>query len=61
MIKLVLMLVVGIGLGICLSGLAVLLWIDYRTYKEDEAFDDELRDMEQYFLAEYYNDGKDNK
>lgn len=57
--KLVLMMVLGIIFGICISGLIVLMVIDYREMKEDEEFDDGLRDMEQYFIAEYYKSGKD--
>ena len=59
--KLVLMLIVGTVLGMCISGLSVLMYLDYQESKEDEEFDQALRDMEQYYLAEYYQDGKENK
>lgn len=60
-IKLVIMMVLGVIFGISVSAIAVMMIIDYRERKEDEAFDRDLRDMEQYFIAEYYKTGKDDK
>lgn len=59
--KLCTMFLLGIVFGICVSVLAYMVWTDYQTAKEDEEFDNALRDMEQYYLAEYYQDGKENK
>lgn len=59
--KLCIMFLIGIVFGICASGLGYLVWTDYQAAKEDEEFDNALRDMEQYYLAEYYQDGKESK
>ena len=59
--KLILMFIVGAFFGFSITGLGYLMWTDYQDAKEDEEFDNALRDMEQYYLAEYYQDGKENK
>ena len=59
--KLILMFIVGAFFGFSITGLIYLMWTDYKATKEDEEFDNALRDMEQYYLAEYYQDGKENK
>ena len=59
--KLILMFIVGAFFGFSITGLGYLMWADYKAAKEDEEFDNALRDMEQYYLAEYYQDGKENK
>lgn len=59
--KLILMFIVGAFFGFSITGLVYLMWTDYQATKEDEEFDNALRDMEQYYLAEYYQDGKENK
>lgn len=59
--KLIIMFIIGAVFGVCSAGISYLTWTDYKMYKEDEQMDLELRDMEQYYLAEYYQDGKENK
>ncbi len=59
--RLILMFIVGAFFGFGITGLSYLMWTDYQLHKEDEQMDLELRDMEQYYLAEYYQDGKENK
>ena len=59
--KLILMFIVGAFFGFSITSLGYLMWTDYQAAKEDEEFDNALRDMEQYYLAEYYQDGKENK
>ena len=59
--KLLIMFITGIVFGICASGIAYLVWTDYKAYKEDKLWDDTLRDMEQYYIEEYYDNGKENK
>lgn len=59
--RLILMFIVGAFFGFAVTGLIYLMWTDYQAAKEDEEFDNALRDMEQYYLAEYYQDGKENK
>ena len=59
--KLCIMFLIGIVFGICASGLGYLVWTDYLLTKEDEEWDKTLRDMEQYYIKEYYDNGKENK
>ena len=59
--KLCIMFLIGIVFGICISGLGYLVWTDYQLAKEDEEWDKTLRDMEQYYIEEYYDNGKDSK
>lgn len=59
--KLCIMFLIGIVFGICVAGLSYLVWTDYQAAKEDEEFDNALRDMEQYYIAEYYNNKEDLK
>jgi hypothetical protein len=55
------MFLIGIVFGICVAGLSYLVWTDYQLAKEDEKWDKTLRDMEQYYIEEYYDNGKENK
>ena len=59
--KLILMFIVGAFFGFSITGLGYLMWTDYQDAKEDEEFDNALRDMEQYYIEEYYDSGKENK
>lgn len=58
--KLCIMFLIGIVFGICVAGLSYLVWTDYQLAKEDKEWDKALRDMEQYYIAEYF-DEKENK
>ena len=59
--RLILMFIVGAFFGFGITGISYLMWTDYQAAKEDEEFDNALRDMEQYYIAEYFDNGKENK